>query len=77
MLVELVMNGIKGVLTGLVSLFPSVDVLPEGFRMSLVGLEKLVPWEDIFSALGIVLGLVSALSVAFVVNWIIKRIRGG
>jgi hypothetical protein len=77
MLVELIMDGIKGVLIGLMRLFPSVDVLPSGFRMSLVGLNRLVPWEDIFSALGIVLGLVSALSVAFVVNWIIKRIRGG
>lgn len=77
MVVEMIMNGIKGVLVGLMRLFPSVDVLPDGFRMSLVGLHKLIPWEDIFSAVGVVLGLVSALSVGFVVNWLIKRIRGG
>ena len=60
------------------AVFSIVDVLSNGsFSATIPMLDSFVSVSVIQGAIGTVLSVYSAFWTAFIVNWIIKRVRGG
>lgn len=60
------------------AVFSIVDVLSNGsFSASIPMLDALIDVSVLQGAIGTVLSVYSAFWTAFIVNWIIKRVRGG
>ena len=73
-----IVQGFLGLIQAIISWFPSSESIniPE---LNVVG-QNLSGWIDIPSILtviGLVTTIYSAMGIAFLVNWIVKRVRGG
>lgn len=73
-----IVQGFLGLLQTIVSWFPSSESINIP-AINVVG-QNLSGWIDIPSILtviGLVTTIYSAMGIAFLVNWVIKRVRGG
>lgn len=73
-----IVQGFLALITAIVSWFPSSETIDIP-ALNVVG-QNLSGWIDITSILtviGLVTTIYASLGIAFLVNWIIKRVRGG
>lgn len=73
-----IVEGFLVLITAIVSWFPSSETIDIPV-LNVVG-QNLGSWIDITSivtVIGLVTTIYASLGIAFLVNWIIKRVRGG
>lgn len=77
-LMTFIVQGFLALITAIVSWFPSSETIDIP-AINVVG-QNLSGWIDIASivtVIGLVTTIYAAFGIAFLVNWIIKRVRGG
>lgn len=79
MLMYAFMKALFGAMRWLVSLFPSMDSLniPRNILEMGVGVGGWIDVDAMMTVLALILTIYSFWGTAFLINWLIKRLRGG
>jgi hypothetical protein len=79
MLMYAFMSALFGAMKWLISLFPSMDSLniPRNVLGMGVAVGGWIDVDSMMAVLGLVITIYSFWGTAFIINWLIKRLRGG